>query len=618
MPGMNSGLNVDDPTVVAAFKLALLHQGLVALLLFVLVIIAWAAIREFSPASAARPARQAEAPCPEPPARRLLRISFGVLWILDGILQAQPGMPVGLPSQVIEPAAQGSPAWVLHLINWAGTSWSYHPIQAAAGAVWIQIGIGIWLLLASKGRLAQLAGIASVGWGLVVWVFGEAFGGIFAPGLSWLTGAPGSVLCYCVAGGLIAMPIRYWQTHRAGRLLVGGFGVFMAGMAVLQAWPGRGFWQGSINGQPGSLTAMVQSMAAQPQPAWLDHLLTGFGSLTRDHGFAVNLVSVLVMAGIGLAFLTGRARIIRPALIVLIIFGLADWIFVQDLGILGGLGTDPNSAIPMILLAVAGYQTLTRRPTPAAVSEVGDEAATAGTPGTAPATRRLRPAALLSAVGGAGLLSVTSAAAVGLVLLGAIPLAAAQADASASPILAESVDGSSAPLNSAAPGFALTDQSGKPVSLGSLHGKVVLLTFLDPVCVTDCPLIAQEFREAGLELAGQRSRVALVAVNLNPLYRAVSYLRAFDQEERLTGIPNWLYLTGSPAQLERVWRDYGIYSQTLPAGSMLGHSDAAYVIGPDGRLEQELDFDPGPGTDATVSSFATELTDAAQRALSQS
>ena len=34
MPGMNTGLNPSDPTVVAAFKAALLHQGLIALLIF--------------------------------------------------------------------------------------------------------------------------------------------------------------------------------------------------------------------------------------------------------------------------------------------------------------------------------------------------------------------------------------------------------------------------------------------------------------------------------------------------------------------------------------------------------------------------------------------------------
>ena len=42
MPGMNSGLNVNDPTVVAAFRSALLHQALIALLIFAVLALAWA------------------------------------------------------------------------------------------------------------------------------------------------------------------------------------------------------------------------------------------------------------------------------------------------------------------------------------------------------------------------------------------------------------------------------------------------------------------------------------------------------------------------------------------------------------------------------------------------
>jgi len=96
----------------------------------------------------------------------------------------------------MEPIAASSPRWVQHLVNWAGTTWSYHPIQAGASAVWIQAGIGLWLLAAPRGLglSARLAGLASVVWGLIVWIFGESFGGIFAPGLTWLFGAPGAVL----------------------------------------------------------------------------------------------------------------------------------------------------------------------------------------------------------------------------------------------------------------------------------------------------------------------------------------------------------------------------------------------------------------------------------------
>ena len=43
------------------------------------------------------------------------------------------------------------------------------------------------------------------------------------------------------------------------------------------------------------------------------------------------------------------------------VFCLADWVLVQDLGFLGGLGTDPNSMIPLILLFSAGYLALARK-----------------------------------------------------------------------------------------------------------------------------------------------------------------------------------------------------------------------------------------------------------------
>jgi cytochrome oxidase Cu insertion factor (SCO1/SenC/PrrC family) len=153
------------------------------------------------------------------------------------------------------------------------------------------------------------------------------------------------------------------------------------------------------------------------------------------------------------------------------------------------------------------------------------------------------------------------------------------------------------------------------VTLASLRGKVVLLEFLDPVCVTDCPLEAQEFRQAGQLLGADAGRVELVAINLNPLYYGVSYIQAFDREEGLAGVPDWLYLTGTPALLRQAWRSYGIADQALPGGAMLGHSDVAFVIDRSGLVREELDFDPGPGTQATKVSFAAELAGLARKQL---
>jgi cytochrome oxidase Cu insertion factor (SCO1/SenC/PrrC family) len=625
MPGMNSGLSDTNPTLVAAFRTALLHQGLIILALLVVLALAWAAIREWIPAARSGSGVRwslagsgSTMSVMEPAGRRLLRIGFGIIWIFDGLLQAQPAMAAGMPSQVIEPTAAASPPWVQHVVNWAGTTWSYHPIQAGAAAVWIQVGIGIWLMAAPSGWPSRLAGLVSVGWGLVVWVFGEAFGGIFAPGLTFLFGAPGAVLLYCTAGALVALPDRYWRTPVLGRRILAGLGLFFVGMAVLQAWPGRGFWQGALHGQPATLASMVQSMASTPQPRFLAGWVSGFGSFVAAHGLAVNLLAVIALTAIGAGLLSGRPALIRPTLILMIMLCLADWILIEDLGFLGGLGTDPNSMIPVALIGVGGYLAMTRLPSAAAVTAAVPEPVGADAPAARRLAWRFQPTQLAGTFGSASVRAVLALWAAALIVVGAMPMALAQANPNADPIIAQAIDGNAAPLNFKAPAFTLTDQDGRQVSLASLRGKVILLTFLDPVCTSDCPEIAQEFRGADQVLGPKSRDVELVAIVANPIYRAIAYTRAFDQQERLATLPNWLYLTGSLAQLQQAWKNYAVAAQILPAGGMIAHSDIAYVIDATGHTRAELDFDPGPGTATTESSFAVELTNAAEKLLRSS
>jgi cytochrome oxidase Cu insertion factor (SCO1/SenC/PrrC family) len=619
VPGMNSGLSPDDPTLVAAFRSALLHQGLIAAGIFLLLWLLWAASRNWVPARAPGGAERA----PEPAGRRVLRIGFGLLWVFDGVLQAQPQMPGGLPSQVIEPTAQSSPRWVQDLVNAGGTVWSDHPITAASASVWIQVGIGVWLLVATRGQWSRAAGLASVAWGLVVWIWGESFGGIFAPGLSWLTGAPGAVLLYCVAGALIALPWSAWRTPRTGRLLLAGAGVFFIGMAVLQAWPGRGYWQG----KSGSLASMVTSMVQTSQPRALSAMVSAFGSFNDAHGFAVNLFAVIALAAVGAALLTGRPRLVRAAVLAAGVVCLAVWVLVQDFGFLGGLGTDPNSMIPTILLLAAGYLALTRLPEaaaqPADVAQqaaaedaAGDEAAT---PAPGGRWRGLpRPVGVRAAVAATTVQTVTALGALAVVLIGAAPMAAASLSSTADPILAEAITGYSPPLDSPAAPFRLTDQDGRTVTLASLRGKVVLLTFLDPVCTTDCPLIAQEFKAAGSMLGAQARQTELVAIAANPTYYSTQFTQAFTRQEGLNTVPDWLYLTGTLAQLRNAWNQYGIDVENLPAGAMAAHNDLAFVIDRSGILREEISADPGPGTTSTTSSFAALFAGDVRQALSQS
>ena len=605
MPGINSGVNPDDSTMVVAFRSALLHQGIIALLIFAVLSVAWVSLREQAADSSAASGRR------EPAGRQVLRIGFGLLWLFDAALQVQPGMAAGAPSQVIGPAAASSPGWVQHLVGWAGSMWAYHPVQLGTATLWIQAGIGLWMVAAPRGVSSRLAGLASLIWGLAVWVFGESFGGIFASGLTWLAGAPGAALLYAVAGALLLLPDRSWQTARLGRMWLAVLGAFLAGMALLQAWPGRGFWPGPA-GSSGTLASLVQAAAERSQPHVLSVLVGRFASFAAANSLLVNLVAVIALAAIGLAFATGLPRVVRPALAAFAGLCLLAWVLVEDLGFLGGVGTDPGSMIPMVLLAAAGYLALTRplAPVPAAepVADLGPAPAAAW-------WARVEPGALRRSVKAASFGAMASLGAAGVIVLGVVPLAAAETTPAASALLAESLDGGANLVDSPAPGFTLTDQHGQQVSLAGLRGKVVLLTFLDPVCVSDCPLIAQEFRQAGQLLGGNSSRVELVAVNLNLLYYQAAYIQAFDSQERLADVPDWVFLTSSPAQLRQVYSAYGVASQTLPAGAMLGHSDIAFAIDTRGHLRQVLNMDPGPGVPATQSSFAAELAGAASQLL---
>jgi cytochrome oxidase Cu insertion factor (SCO1/SenC/PrrC family) len=620
---MGSGLSDNNSTIVSAFRTSLLHQGLLALAILAILLLIWNVIRanqiralskaassEGEPASPAIEDRPALGP--EPTARRLLRIAFGLIWVLDGALQAQSAMPLGMIPQTVQPTALASPTWVQHLVNVGGTIWNNHPIQAASAAVWIQIGIGLWLLVAPRGLWSRLGGGASVLWGLIVWVFGESFGGIFAHGASWLFGTPGAALFYCAAGVIIALPDRSFSSPRLGRVVLAVMGAFFAGMAVLEAWPGRGFWQGAPvhSSTVGAITAMARSMVGTPQPSPIASSVSAFASFDASHGFAVNLFVVVALAAIGLALLSGRPVLLRFGVGAAAVVCVADWVLVQDFGFFGGVGTDPNSMIPMLLVIIGGYVAIAR-PVPV-MAEAGATALPAAPATTIELLRRraAQPAFLLRAFGAVG--------AVAIVMLGAVPMAFASVNPNADPILAQATDGTPNAVNTPAPGFQLVDQFGKPASLASLRGKVVALTFLDPVCTSDCPLIAQEFRASDKSLGAAARQVVFVAVVSNPVYRSVSATQAFDRVEGMAGIKNWLYLTGSVASLEKTWNEYGIQVAVIGAGSMIAHSDLAYVIDARGHTRYILDADPGSGTEATKSSFANVLTSSIDHVLPSS
>ncbi len=110
-------------------------------------------------------------------------------------------------------------------------------------------------------------------------------------------------------------------------------------------------------------------------------------------------------------------------------------------------------------------------------------------------------------------------------------------------------------LGRAPNGWTLTNQLGEKVSARNLHGRVWVVTFLDPFCRQDCPIIAHHFVEYGhaLRLAGLAPRVVLVSFDLDPRESSPAILRAFQRNYGWNPKnTHWEFLTGTLAALRRV------------------------------------------------------------------
>jgi cytochrome oxidase Cu insertion factor (SCO1/SenC/PrrC family) len=134
-----------------------------------------------------------------------------------------------------------------------------------------------------------------------------------------------------------------------------------------------------------------------------------------------------------------------------------------------------------------------------------------------------------------------------------------------------------------APGFTLTDQDGRTLSLSSLRGKVVVLEFMDPHCTDICPIVSQEYVDAYRDLGPLADKVVFAAVNVNQYHAAVSDMMAYSREQRLITIPGWHFFTGPVPDLRKIWDGYDIAVQAPSPDADIVHTSALYFIDPASR-----------------------------------
>lgn len=139
----------------------------------------------------------------------------------------------------------------------------------------------------------------------------------------------------------------------------------------------------------------------------------------------------------------------------------------------------------------------------------------------------------------------------------------------------------------------LPDGRGGTLDTRSLAGRPYAVTFLYTNCPDVCPLIGDEIREALVRLGARASRVAVVAVSVDPRHDNAAAVRAWLSRHREP--TNFHYVTGTERQLHPVWSGYFAAPQT-PGDPQSAHTAVVWLVDRHGRLAASFDagapFDP--------------------------
>lgn len=135
-----------------------------------------------------------------------------------------------------------------------------------------------------------------------------------------------------------------------------------------------------------------------------------------------------------------------------------------------------------------------------------------------------------------------------------------------------------------APEFTLNSSQGGEYNLPSKTGKFKLLFFGYTFCPDVCPTTLFEMREIKTRLRDKAEKIEFIFITVDPTRdteeQLAKYLASFDE--------SFYGLTGSEAELEKVWKEYGVFREIQPVDNSLGylvdHTSRLYLINSNNEL----------------------------------
>lgn len=152
--------------------------------------------------------------------------------------------------------------------------------------------------------------------------------------------------------------------------------------------------------------------------------------------------------------------------------------------------------------------------------------------------------------------------------------------------------------------FRLVDQDGKPADQKVLTGRWTALFFGYTYCPDACPTTLTKLGAATLKLGAKGDNLQVVLITIDPERDTPAKLKQYLSSpvfpKKMTA------LTGTPAEIAAVAKNYGVYYAKNGEGSdyLMDHSTAIYLFDPKGRFVQLVRPDIPPDELASTISEA--------------
>ncbi len=132
--------------------------------------------------------------------------------------------------------------------------------------------------------------------------------------------------------------------------------------------------------------------------------------------------------------------------------------------------------------------------------------------------------------------------------------------------------------------FSLVDQNGTTRSDAEFRGKLMLIYFGYTYCPDACPAALAAMTQALDRLGAKADAVQPIFITVDPKRDTPQQLKLYVANFH----PRLVALTGTPAQIEAVEREFRVSASKEPGGPpddyLIDHSAFIYLMGRDGRL----------------------------------